>query len=322
MKKEKKEGIDERTGLNSAEMEIDFPLEPYFPVQVKKCGNIYEIRAMAINRKGCPIEKISAHHYRDRHGEIKEFRHTDSRADNKASVARTLRNLRDIINSNVVRAENVLWVTLTYAENMKQADRLFYDYKKFWKQFQRYLNKRGILSVEYIAAAEPQARGAWHLHCIFLFEEKAPFIPNDDIAGIWSHGFTKTKRLDDVDNIGLYLTAYLGDMEFTEAMTSGKRQGKLVGVTARDENGEWQSKAVIKGARLSLYPRGFRMFRTSRGIRRPEIIHTTEEDAQELVADMPMVYEKIISPVDSDGIVRNKIYYRQYNAMYRGGNTK
>ena len=43
---------------------------------------------------------------------------------------------------------------------------------------------------------------------------------------LWEQGFTKTTKLDDIDNIGAYLTAYLGDMEFTEEnMQELQKQG-------------------------------------------------------------------------------------------------
>lgn len=51
---------------------------------------------------------------------------------------------------------------------------------------------------------------------VFIFPGKAPYIPNDEMAEIWGQGFTKTRRLDNVDNVGAYLTAYLGDMEIHE----------------------------------------------------------------------------------------------------------
>ena len=70
-------------------------------------------------------------------------------------------------------------------------------------------------------ACEPQGRGAWHMHCIIIFDDIAPFIPNNEIAKLWKQGFTKTTKLDNIDNIGAYLTAYLGDMEYDEFIKSG-----------------------------------------------------------------------------------------------------
>ncbi len=64
---------------------------------------------------GGVIMKISKEQYVDiRTGEIKVFQHNATRAGNKATVAQSLRILRDIINANLTEPENALWVTLTY----------------------------------------------------------------------------------------------------------------------------------------------------------------------------------------------------------------
>lgn len=177
------------------------------PVTVKRCGNVIEVRYMR-STPCAVIEKVSADLYVDkRTGEVKEFCHSANRADSKASVAQSLRKLRDLINVNLTAPETALWVTLTYKENMRDERRVYEDFRRFWQRFRYYLKKHEYQPAEYITAAEPQGRGAWHLHCLFLFPEKAPFIPNADMARIWGHGFTKTKSLQGIDNPGLYLTA-------------------------------------------------------------------------------------------------------------------
>ena len=75
------------------------------------------------------------------------------------------------------------------------------------------------------------------MHALFLFDGKAPYISNDTISQIWGHGFTKTKSLKGIGNPGLYLTAYLGDMELSEAISSGMTRGRLAEVEAKDEQG-------------------------------------------------------------------------------------
>ena len=264
---------------------------------------------------GCPIEKLNNECYVDkRTGEIKEIQHNESRISDKASVAQSLARLRDLINCNLTNPNNALWVTLTYAENMTDTVRLYEDYRRFWQRFCYYLKKQGHPKAEYIIAAEPQARGAWHLHCLFLFPTKAPFIPNDDMARIWRNGYTKTKSLKGIDNVGLYLTCYLGDMELTEALSAGITKGRDIReVEITNEQGKKQKKAILKGTRLSLYAAGFNIYRTSRTIKRPIIFKTTEGKAQEIIGNAPQIYEKTISITDEAGEVKNIINYRQYN---------
>lgn len=241
-----------------------------------------------------------------RTGEVKAVQHHASRAEDKASVSQSLRNLRDLINANLEAPETALWVTLTYRENMTDPSRLYEDYRRFWQRFKYFLGKRGHPPADYIIAAEPQGRGAWHLHCLFLFPDKAPFIPNTDMARIWGHGFTKTQSLKGVGNPGLYLTAYLGDMELSEAISAGQfKAGRLA--ETKDK-----SKAVIKGARLRLYPPGFNLYRYSRGVKRPEVCQMTEQEAQTEISGMLLTYEKTISITDEGGTIRNVINYRTY----------
>ena len=90
---------------------------------------------MAGNTPTITIEKLSADLYADkRTGEVKEFQHHDSRAADKASLSRSLRKLRDLINSNLQNLETALWVTLTYRENMTDPTRLYEDYRRFWQR--------------------------------------------------------------------------------------------------------------------------------------------------------------------------------------------
>lgn len=283
------------------------PATPGTPVTIKCCGNVIEVRYMANHPPDITIEKLSADLYTDkRTGEVKEFQHHDSRAADKGSVSQSLRKLRDLINANLEDPEAALWVTLTYRENMTDPARLYEDYRRFWQRLKYYLSKQGHSTAEYIIAAEPQGRGAWHLHCLFLFSGKAPFISNADMARIWGHGFTKTQSLKGVGNPGLYLTAYLGDMELSEAVNAGQFKAAQLAET-KDKR-----KAVIKGARLNLYPPAFNLYRSSRGIKRPEVWQTTEREAQAKISGIPLTYEKTISITDEGGSIRNIINYRTY----------
>lgn len=294
------------------------PPTPDTEVAVKICGNIAEVRYMRRTPDGCPIQKLSDKLYLDiRPGEVKEIQSSDNRSEDLASVAQSLKRLRDLINANLTDPEMALWVTLTYAENMRDAEKLYEDYRRFWQRFKYYAAKEELPPVEYIIAAEPQARGAWHLHALFLFDGKAPYISNDTISQIWGHGFTKTKSLKGIGNPGLYLTAYLGDMEFTEAVTSGMKRGRLAEVEAKDEQGLKQKKAVIKGARLKLYPPGFNLYRCSRGVKRPITQTLTEGEAQELVKGSRLTYEKTVAVIGADGETQNIINYRQYDLKKR-----
>lgn len=284
------------------------PDSPDSLVELKRCGNIYEIRFMRVT-PSITIQKLDADHFVDlKTGEVKRMNRKTRRSQDIASVSQSLRKLRDLINANLENPDYALWVTLTYAENMRDTKRLYEDFRRFWQRFCYYLKMQGWALPEYIIAAEPQGRGAWHLHCLFLFPEKAPYVPNSMIAQKWGHGFTKTKNLTEISNPGLYLTAYLSDMELNQAMTVGQMRGRVEAV--RGEDG--QAKAVIKGARLGFYPVGFHLYRHSRGVKKPTVIQTTEAEACAIVGEAVLTFEKTIEISNEAGDVLNIINYRQY----------
>ena len=251
-------------------------------------------------------------------GEIKDIAHYNSRNDSKKSLYRTFANARGVINANVTDVSKVRWCTLTYAENMTDPERLYNDFRSFNQRFQRYCKKQGYSKPEYIVMMEPQGRGAWHAHLLYIWQDMtAPYIPNDEFAKIWGHGFVKIKKLDNVDNVGAYLTAYLGDMEFDE-MTSKNmcpigKEVKMVEIL--DENGIKQKKAFIKGARLDLYPANFNMLRCSHGVKRPTSELMLEDEARKKVSGATKTFESAVMLVDDDNDFSCVIVKEQYNLI-------
>lgn len=77
-------------------------------------------------------------------GEIKKYNHTENRINNIKNLKQTFKRLRDIINTNIVDIKKVLFVTLTYAENMTDHKRLYEDFRRFNQKFQRWLQNNGL----------------------------------------------------------------------------------------------------------------------------------------------------------------------------------
>ena len=280
-------------------------------VCVKEMGNVVEITYLQHKNNGQTIKKLNNDEYIVMTtGEVKQAQHIESRADNKAQVSQSLKRLRDYINTNVIDINKCKWITLTYKENMTDTKRLYKDFEKFIKRF-RY--KYG--NIEYIVACEPQGRGAWHMHCIIIFDGIAPFIPNYEIAKLWKQGFTKTTKLDNIDNIGAYLTAYLGDMEYEEFKKSGVDY-RLITFKEVDhiENIKLDKpKKFVKGGRLYMYPPNFNLYRISRGIKKPIKQYMSYKKAKEKVGSAKPTYTSTISLTDIDNKYSNIISYESYN---------
>ena len=290
-------------------------------VRVKLTGNIMEVMYSEKQALGqIYIKKINGQEYVDiRTGEVFEYEIIKNRSENLDSVRRSLGRLKDYINTNCVIVENIKWVTLTYAENMTDTKRLYKDFVKF-RQRMSYQYGR----FEYIIACEPQGRGAWHIHMLMIFPSKAPYIPNNEMADIWSHGFTTTKKLDEnISNIGAYLTAYLGDFDFADldklsSQELQKMQGKQIkDVEVLEADGTKIPKKIIKGGRLHMYPAHFNLYRCSRGIKAPEITKEIEKDVQKKLkaSSAKLTFEKTISIHNADTEYKNTLNYRYYNSI-------
>lgn len=291
-------------------------VEPYSIVRVKEMGNITELMWSDSYSSECVIQKLSKDTYIDlRDGEIKEFKHIENRACDLKSISKSLGKLRDYLNTNITDVSKCRWVTLTYADNMTDTKRLYEDFKNFNKRLRYHIGH-----YEYIVAMEPQGRGAWHCHVVMIFEDKAPYIPNNLMSKVWGNGYVTVKKLDDVDNVGAYLTAYLGDMEFKEFCDTGRLHeivGKRIEVkeVEIEADGIIKTKQYIKGARLYMYPPQFNLYRCSRGINKPIVTYQAEEIAQKKVSAGTLTYEKTIQLNDIANDFEKIINYRYYNKI-------
>lgn len=296
-------------------------------VQVKKTGNITEIKTCLRECKQT-IRKISAQEYivLDT-GELKQYKHTEKRIENPTSLKQSMRNLRDIINTNCTDPIKCKFLTLTYrGASQNDPKELYIDVKNFHKRLRYFLRD---IKFQYISVIEPHGNntGGFHVHEILVFVDKAPFIPNSRIEEIWGNGFTKTTKIDGVEkidsvkNIGTYLTSYLCDIPIEQTdLKDIKSLSNIKEVQTTDENGKPISKHIIKGGRLKYYPKGMRFYRCSRGIKRPEVIKCPYSVAKDMVKNSVLTYEKTIKiSDDNNDAVLNIINYKQYNSKAKKG---
>lgn len=254
----------------------------------KVAGNVIEITRLSSMNLSPVMRKLDAEHMVDiRDGSVVEIDHSEKRTDNIRILKRSLADLRDLINTNVTDAKNVRWVTLTYKENMQDTERLTNDFKKLLLRLHR---KYGTF--EYVSCPEPQARGAWHLHLLLIFPDTAPFIPNADLAQMWGQGFVKIVEVDNVDNVGAYLSAYMSDI-YLDAD----------GSSSDAPSSDGKSKKQIKGGRLYMYPAGMQICRHSRGLKKPDIIKgvSAGDIRKEYVRGGSLTYSYTYSILTDDG---------------------
>ncbi len=191
-------------------------------------------------------------------GEIGQCNLNENKVNIK-SIRKTFKELIYLIRHNFTsNSENQLFITLTYIENMGDKDKLYNDFKNFYKRLKR---RYKDIKFDYILVAEPQDRGAWHIH-LMLKADKPLYIHDSVIRELWGHGITQTERLKS-DDVGKYYVAYFTNLEIE---SKGERS---------------KEKKYIKGARLQLYPSGMKIYRTTKGIKKPPKIDMTFGELQE-----------------------------------------
>ena len=290
-------------------------LSPYHKVDLTEMGNIAEIRYISKKNHTNTILRIENNQYIDlKTGEIKECKKSEKRMDRLNSLRVTFRKLRNLINANTENPELCQWITLTYRENMQDVKRLYKDFEKFHKRYKYYIKKEfGIEKLEYISVIEPQGRGAWHIHLIYIFEEKVPFVANDKLREIWGHGFVKITSLKDIDNIGAYLTAYLTDLDLSECTILDLNEKSVIKECEVPTTNGTTKKAVVKGSRLKLYPAGFQIMRHSKGIKKPTQTIMSQTEAITKVQGAVKTFERAYRLYDEETGFESVIVKEQFN---------
>lgn len=298
-------------------------------VGVKKLGNITvcrkkrfggSIKVKMLSRDEVSVYELDPNkkwymHLGD--GDINECNVMETRKDNYDSIRESIGRLRDYINLNVRDPKKCRWFTATYRQRenmdeeatpMRDAKRLYLDFKHFIARLREaYFD----FHIEYIAVAEPQGSGSWHMHAILIFDKDAPYISKRDLREIyWRKGFVDINAVGgNCDNIGAYFSAYLTDLELKDGAEPGEDEEVM------EKTVKGQKKKYIKGGRLHFYPPKFNLYRISSGIEAPEELegHYSAFDFSDCGA---VTYEEEIVMCDEDNPRSVLIYkYRYYNKL-------
>ena len=163
--------------------------------KIRRSGNITEVRKYESLPSEFPIIKLSKEDYMIKStGEVKAYKLSENRSESLGELSASMDRLRSILNANFNGNDNEIWVTLTYRENMKDQKRLYHDREKFWKKI---LYNYPDIPLQYISIAEPQQRGAWHMHEVWKRTDDKPlYIMQRELLKIWGHGGMFVKRLN------------------------------------------------------------------------------------------------------------------------------
>lgn len=114
------------------------------------------------------------------------------------SINRTRTEIRRLVNSNPQLNK---FLTLTFAENITDLKTANYIFNKFILR----MNYK-YPDFEYLAVPEFQKRGAVHYHLLC----DIPFVEVAELQELWGQGFVKINKIDNVNNVGAYVSKYLG----------------------------------------------------------------------------------------------------------------
>lgn len=297
----------------------DVKIHDLTKVKLKTAGNTSVVQFTAGNNKTCTVRNLSKDTYLDtRTGEVKQKKKSGSRYQSPKSVRKSINRLMDLIRCNATDTAKCKWITVTYEEVMTDGKQAFLDAKLFLRKLKRYLAKQidctvGQKSFQYITIAEPQGENhgnSWHLHILLIFADTAPFIENDTIAELWSHGITSTHKVFDGDGLALYFKVYLSDIEYEDANADDEDNTDKPAPVEKLIDGV--TKQFIKGERLKYYPRGMNLYSSSRGMKKPVEEELTNKEAMARVGDAKLVYRETYSiGVDKKGNLVDKRYYKK-----------
>lgn len=257
-------------------------------VKVTKSGNVTDILFTSLSPHDIKTQKINKDEfvYLDT-GEIKEYNHISDRSEDLKSIRQSITKLRNLINKNFEGGKNDLWITLTFGDNK------IYNPKELQPYFQEFIrrlrNNFKNHKIDYIYVPEPHEKGDWHIHLLLKSNQKL-YISNKQLNEIWGNGFVKVNRLNDIDNVGAYVSAYLINIK----------------------DGE-QTK---KGARLNLYPPNHKLYRCSKGILQPDIYFTTYKNALRNLSEEQLTYKNTLH-IETDTGYENTIHRECYNSKIR-----
>ena len=209
---------------------------------------------------------------------------------------------------------------------------------KYRFKLRSYLRKQKMSesksNFKFIAVAEPQGENhgnAWHIHLLLIFDSKAPYIRNKDIADLWGYGMTDTHKVYDADTLALYFRAYLSDVEYVEETNSIEsadicfdylseyereqlkktKDGVYSNIVTKNVGGV--NKKFIKGERLKYYPTGMPLYSCSRGMIRPTVERVSNKDIKDKLKNYYLSFRQsfIIGDKEKGNIVDKRYYQKK-----------
>ncbi len=149
-------------------------------------------------------------------GRKSDYKSENYEEHRKQVLQRAKKNLRRLINANVGqygKEFTAKFLTLTFKDNVKDLDKANYEFTKFIKRLNYYCFGTKKANLKYTCVIEFQKRGAIHYHIIIY---NMPYVHWDKLLDLWDRDYKGgiwINKINDVDNVGAYVSEYLGNAE-------------------------------------------------------------------------------------------------------------
>lgn len=217
------------------------------------------------------VKRIDKETYLDPNtNEVKEYNRNTERTQNESTFYRTRRELNWLILNNFSGGNQELFLTLTYNEPVQNPFELATDFRNYMKRINSYFKAQ--YSFDYVVIREPHMSGSWHMHVMLRCDDEITPEIKAILTERWDNGTAHTQSIVQVNKLAAYLTSHLTHLVI-------------------DENGEdsvmvdyssMTTKTIMKNARLDLYPMRFRIYSSSKNIRKPSKQYMTFAECKRL----------------------------------------
>lgn len=217
------------------------------------------------------VKRIDKETYLDpQTNEVKHYNRNTERTQNESTFYRTKRELNLLILNNFSGGKNELFLTLTYNVRFPNPFGLSADFRNYMKRVTKHFKSR--YSFEYIVVREPHLSGSWHMHVLLQCNGEITSEIKIVLIDKWTKGSAHIQAINQVNKLAAYLTSHLTNLVI-------------------DENGEdsfmvdystMTTKTIMKNARLNLYPMQFRIYSSSKNIKKPVARYMTFAECKRL----------------------------------------
>lgn len=204
------------------------------------------------------VKRIDKNTYLDpRTNQERKYKHNTERTQNESTFYRTRRELNWLILNNFSGGNQELFMTLTYAKSVLNPDGLSADFRNYMKRISNQL--KGKCSLDYIVVREPHLSGSWHMHVLLRCNKEITTEIESVLIKNWKSGAVHIQTIVQVNKLAAYLTSHLTHLIIDE---DGEDSIMIDYSTMTTKN-------IMKNARLGLYPMQFRIYSSSKNIKKP-----------------------------------------------------